>query len=60
MDDFANKLEKDVLITLDRIRKYERNKAIEECLKIVEFYKDNWDGIEWAIREIEEFKESEE
>ena len=60
MDDFGNKLEKDVLFTLDRIRAYERNKAIEECLEIVKFYKDNWDGIEWAIREIYELKKSEE
>lgn len=30
MDDFENKLEKDVLFTLDRIRAYERNKAIDD------------------------------
>ena len=32
------------------------NKAIDECLEIVKFHKDNWDGIEWAIRDIEELK----
>ena len=32
------------------------NKAIDECLEIVKFLKDNWDGIEWAIRDIEELK----
>ena len=30
MDDFRSKLEKDVLFTLDRIRSYERNKAIND------------------------------
>ena len=30
MDDFESKLEKDVLFTLDRIRAYERNKAIDD------------------------------
>ena len=30
MDDFGSKLEKDVLFTLDRIRSYERNKAIDD------------------------------
>ena len=30
MDDFEIKLEKDVLFTLDRIRAYERNKAIDD------------------------------
>ena len=33
MDDFENKLEKDVLFTLDRIRTYERNKAIDDFVK---------------------------
>lgn len=56
MDDFEKKLEKDVLFTLDRIREYERNKAIDECLEIVKFYRNDWDGIEWAIRRIEEIK----
>ena len=31
-------------------------KAIDECIKIVKFYRDSWDGIEWAIRDIEELK----
>ena len=56
MDDFEKKLEKDVLFTLDRIRAYERNKVIDECLEIVKFYRNDWDGIEWAIRRIEEIK----
>ena len=30
MDDFEKKLEKDVLFTVDRIRTYERNKAIDD------------------------------
>ena len=33
MDDFGNKLEKDVLFTLDRIRSYERNKAIDDFVR---------------------------
>ena len=33
------------------------NKAIDKCLEIVKFHKDNWDGIEWAIRDIEELRE---
>ena len=33
------------------------NKAIDECLEIVKFHKDNWDGIEWAIKDIEGLKE---
>ena len=33
MDDFGSKLEKDVLSTLDRIRSYERNKAIDDFVK---------------------------
>ena len=31
--------------------------AIDKCLEIVKFHKDNWDGIEWAIRDIEELRE---
>ena len=31
-------------------------KAIDECIKIVKFYRDSWDGIEWAIRDIEYLK----
>ena len=33
MDDFEIKLEKDVLFTLDRMRTYERNKAIDNFVK---------------------------
>lgn len=33
MDDFGSKLEKDVLFTLDRIRSYERNKAVDDFVK---------------------------
>ena len=33
MDDFRSKLEKDVLFTLDRIRSYERNKAIYDFVR---------------------------
>ena len=36
-----------------------RSKAIDECLEIVKFHKDTWDGIEWAIRDIEQLKERE-
>ena len=35
MDDFGSKLEKDVLFTLDRIRSYERNKAIDDFVESV-------------------------
>ena len=28
--------------------------AINECLEIVKYYSNSWDGIEWAIRDIEE------
>ena len=33
-----------------------QDKAIDECLEIVKFHKDSWDGTEWAIRDIEESK----
>ena len=33
MDDFEIKLEKDILFTLDRIRAYERNKAIDDFVR---------------------------
>ena len=36
MDDFGSKLEKDVLFTLDRIRTYERNKAIDDFVKALQ------------------------
>ena len=59
MDDFGKQLETDLLFTLDRIRSYERNKTIAECLDILRFHRDSWDGIEWAIRDIEELKRKE-
>ena len=37
MDDFEIKLEKDILFTLDRIRAYERNKAIDDFMKKSEY-----------------------
>ena len=36
MDDFGSKLEKDILFTLDRIRSYERNKAIDDFVKALQ------------------------
>lgn len=33
-----------------------RYKTVDECIKILKFNKDSWDGIEWAIRDIEELK----
>ena len=35
MDDFVSRLEKDVLFTLDRIRTYERNKAIDDAKSVI-------------------------
>ena len=29
-------------------------KAINDCLEIVKYHSNSWDGIEWAIRDIEE------
>lgn len=31
--------------------------AIDKCIEIVEFHKDNWDGIEWALIDMKELKE---
>lgn len=59
MDDFEKQMEKDLLFTFDRIRAYERNKVIVECLEILRFHSDSWDGIEWAIRDIEDLKRKE-
>ena len=36
-----------------------RIEVIEECIKIVKCHRDSWDGIEWAIRDLEEFKDRE-
>ena len=33
------------------------NKAINDCLEIVKFHRGSWDGIEWAIKDIEELKD---
>ena len=38
MDDFGSKLEKDVLFALDRIRSYERNKAIDDFVERLTTY----------------------
>lgn len=35
------------------------NNAIDNCLKILYFHQNEYDGIQWAIREIEELKEME-
>ena len=32
------------------------NKAIDHCIKIAKAYRNTWDGIELAIRDIEELK----
>ena len=37
-----------------QIEKQMRTETINECLEIVKFHRDSWDGIEWAIRDIEE------
>ena len=34
MEDFEKQLENDLLFTLDRIRNYERNKAIDDFVKL--------------------------
>ena len=48
---------KDKIDELSRYTENQYNKAIDDCIKIVKFYRDSWDGIEWAIRDIEELKE---
>ena len=47
-------------VDLENLKKQIRKKAIEECLEIVKFHENNWDGIYWAIYDIEQLKESEE
>ena len=54
MDSIKDKIEE-----LSRYAENQYNKAIDDCIKIVKFYRDSWDGIEWAIRDIEELKERE-
>lgn len=42
------------------IKKYvivKRQNVIEECLNIIKFHENDWDGISWAIKELEELKE---
>lgn len=34
-----------------------RKDGIKECIKIVKFYANQYDGIYWAIREMEALKE---
>ena len=43
--------------SVEEVRHNAYNKAIDDCIKIVKFHRDSWDGIEWAIRDIEELKE---
>ena len=40
---------------------YQKGKAdaIDECIGIVKFYQNQYDGIYWAIRELEELKQNE-
>ena len=47
------------IVDLEKIGKQIRKEAIEECLKIVKFHENNWDGICWAIDELEQLKERE-
>ena len=44
------------IIDLVEWEKQIRETAIDECIKIVKFHRDSWDGIEWAIRDIEKLK----
>ena len=39
-----------------RMEKQIREEAINDCVEIVKFHRDSYDGIEWAIRDIEELK----
>ena len=45
------------IIDLVEWEKQIRETAIDDCIKIVKFHRDSWNGIEWAIRDIEELKE---
>ena len=40
----------------NKMEKKIREMAIDDCIKIIKFHRDNYDGIEWAIRDIEELK----
>ena len=44
------------IIDLVEWEKQIRAEAIDDCIKIVKFHRDSWNGIEWAIRDIEELK----
>ena len=50
---------RDNIEELSKYAESQYNKAIDECIKIVKFHRDSWDGIEWAIRDIEELKAGE-
>ena len=41
-------------IELNRNAMY--NKGINDCLEIIKFHRESWNGIECAIRDIEELK----
>ena len=45
------------IVDLVEWEKQIRADAIDKCIKIVKFHRDSWDGIEWAIRDIEQLKE---
>ena len=45
------------IIDLVEWEKQIKSNAINECLEIVKFHRDSWNGIEWAIMDIEELKE---
>ena len=47
------------IVDLVEWEKQIRAEVIDECIKIVKFHKDTWDGIEWAIKDIEDLKERE-
>ena len=36
-----------------------RAEVIDDCIEIVKFQRDSWDGIEWAIKDLEDLKERE-
>ena len=41
---------------LSEWKKQIRETAIDECIEIVKFYRNSYDGIEWAIRDMRELK----
>ena len=45
------------IVDLVEWEKQIRKTAIDDCIEIVKFHRDSWDGIEWAIRDIEQLKE---